>query len=220
MNRLLMTALGVAALAGSATLAAEETKPLQLEFPPPKVTSTPAPIKLPNLEPPRTPQPEVLVPAGVTNLAAGKTVTSSDPYPIIGDLTLVTDGEKESEDGFYVELGEDLQWVQIDLEQASELFGIAVWHYHAQARAYLDVVVQVSDDPEFKTGVTTLFNNDHDNSSKLGRGSDPAYVETNRGRLIAAKGTVARYVRLYSHGNSSDGLNHYIEVEVFGRPKS
>jgi hypothetical protein len=199
---------------------AEDTQPLKIEFPPPKVTSTPAPIKLAHLEPPQTPQPDVMVPAGVTNLAAGKTVTSSDPYPIIGDLTVVTDGDKDSEDGFYVELGEDQQWVQIDLEGPSQIYAIAVWHYHAQARAYHDVIVQVSDDPEFKTGVTTLFNNDHDNSSKMGRGSDPAYVETNRGRVIPAKGVVARYVRLYSRGNTSDGLNHYIEVEVFGRPKA
>jgi hypothetical protein len=28
----------------------------------------------------------------------------------------------------------------------------------------------------------------------------------------------ARYVRLYSQGNTSDELNHYIEVEVYGRP--
>jgi hypothetical protein len=201
-------------------LGAQDTKPLKIEFPPPKVTSTPAPIKLPHLEPPQTPQPDIMVPAGVTNLAAGKEVTSSDPYPIIGDLTLITDGDKDSEDGYYVELGEGPQWVQIDLGAAAEIHAIAVWHYHAQARAYHDVIVQVSDDPEFKSGVTTLFNNDHDNSSKLGKGSDPAYVETNRGRVIPAKGKVARYVRLTSGGNTSDGLNHYIEVEVFGRPKA
>jgi hypothetical protein len=199
-------------------LAAQERSPLRIEFPPPKVTSTPVPIKLDHLEPPQTPQPEVMVPPGTTNLAADKEVTSSDPFPIIGDLSVITDGDKDSEDGFYVELGEGLQWVQIDLEQRSEIYAVAVWHYHAQARAYHDVVVQLSDDPEFKQGVTTIFNNDHDNSSKLGRGSDPAYVETNRGRVIPANGKVARYVRLYSNGNTSDGLNHYIEVEVHGRP--
>jgi hypothetical protein len=201
-------------------LLAEGTKPLKIEFPPPKVTSTPAPIKLPHLEPPQTPQAEVLVPDDVTNLAAGKAVTSSDQYPIIGDLTLITDGDKDSEDGYYVELGESQQWVQIDLGAPAEIYAIAVWHYHAQARAYHDVVVQISDDPEFKTGVTTVFNNDHDNSSKLGKGSEPAYIETNRGRVIPVKGKVARYVRLYSAGNTSDGLNHYIEVEVHGRPKA
>ncbi len=194
-----------------------ETK-LELEFPPPKVTSTPAPIKLTNLEAPNTPAPEISVPDDVTNLAGGKTVTSSDSWPIIGELDMVTDGDKESEDGYYVELGEMQQWVQIDLEQRAEIYGIGLWHYHAQPRAYLDVIVQVSDDPEFASGVTTLFNNDHDNSSNMGTGKDPAYLEKNHGRLIPGNKTTGRYVRLYSNGNTSDGLNHYIEVEVFGRP--
>jgi hypothetical protein len=44
------------------------------------------------------------------------------------------------------------------------------------------------------------------------------YVETSEGKLIDAKGVRARYVRLHSQGNSSNDLNHYIEVEVFGKP--
>ncbi len=199
------------------TAVSADTAVLTLEFPPPKVTSTPAPIRLPNLEAPNAKAPEIIVPADVTNVAAGKTVTSSDPWPIIGELDMVSDGDKESEDGYYVELGEMQQWVQIDLEAPTEIYGIGLWHYHAQPRAYLDVIVQVSNDPDFTEGVTTLFNNDHDDSSGMGRGSDPAYVEKNHGRLIPGQQAVGRYVRLYSNGNSSDGLNHYIEVEVFGR---
>ena len=30
----------------------------------------------------------------------------------------------------------------------------------------------------------------------------------------------ARYVRLYSNGNTANDLNHYVEVEVFGKPAS
>jgi hypothetical protein len=44
------------------------------------------------------------------------------------------------------------------------------------------------------------------------------YVETSEGKLIDAKGVRARYVRLHSQGNNSNDLNHYIEVEVFGKP--
>lgn len=210
-------ALLALALSTAAYSAAQDTTELTLEFPPPKVTSTPAPINLPNLEAPNATAPKIAVPAGVTNIAAGKDVTSSDPWPIIGELSVVTDGDKESEDGYYVELGEGQQWVQIDLAQNSEIFGLGLWHYHAQPRAYNDVIVQVSNDPEFKTGVTTIYNNDHDNSSGMGVGKDAAYLEKNIGRLIDGKRTKGRYVRLYSNGNTSDGLNHYIEVEVFGR---
>ena len=53
---------------------------------------------------------------------------------------------------------------------------------------YHDVVIQVSDDPEFKSGVRTVFNNDHDNSAKLGQGKDRAYIESYQGRIIDAQG--------------------------------
>jgi hypothetical protein len=153
-----------------------------------------------------------------TNLAKGKKVTSSDTAPIIGELSLVTDGDADGADGSFVELMPGKQWVQIDLGAEANLYKIAMWHYHKQAQAYIDVEVQVSDDPEFKAGVTSLFNSDHDDTSGMGKGSDPAYVETNHGRVIDAKGIKARYVRLWSNGNTSNDMNHYCEVQVYGTP--
>ncbi|GAB5561395.1 MAG: hypothetical protein SynsKO_30420 [Synoicihabitans sp.] len=196
---------------------AEELTELKLEFPPPLVISTPAPIKVPHLELPNATPPRVMVPGDVANVAAGKPVTSSDPYPILGEPDFITDGDKESEDGYYVEFEPGLQWAQIDLEESFEIHAIAIWHYHIQKRAYHDVIIQVSDDPEFGEDVITVFNNDHDNSSGLGRGDDPAYIETNRGRLIPVNKVNGRYVRAYSNGNSTDELNHVVEIEVFGR---
>jgi hypothetical protein len=35
---------------------------------------------------------------------------------------------------------------------------------------------------------------------------------------VDARGVEARYVRLYSNGSNASDLNHYIEIEVFGRP--
>ena len=213
----LLLALGLAALLARAE---EALTPLKIDYPPPLLSGTPVPAKLPNLEAPNVKPPQILVPPGVTNLAKGKKVTASDPAPVIGDLTLITDGDKESEEGYFVELDHGLQWVQIDLGAPAELYAIAVWHYHAQARAYLSVIVQVSDDPEFKKDVRTLFNNDDRNIAGFGAGASPAYLEKNTGRLIPANKAVARYVRLYSAGNTANELNHYIEVEVFGRPRT
>ena len=65
--------------------------------------------------------------------------------------------------------------------------------------------------------MTTLFNNDHDDSAGLGRGTDKAYIESYQGKLIPLHQTKARFIRLYSKGNTTDALNHYVEVEVFGR---
>jgi len=66
--------------------------------------------------------------------------------------------------------------------------------------------------------VDATMDSAHDNTSGLGAGKDMNYVETSEGRLVDAKGSLARYVRLHSSGNSANELNHYIEAEVFGRP--
>ncbi len=199
---------------------AADKVPLKLELPKPLFVGTPRPVQLPNLEKPRLgKRPDLMVPAGTELLSRDKPVTSSDSFPVIGDLDYVTDGDKEGVDGSFVELGPGLQWVQIDLEQPASIAAIVVWHFHAQARVYHDVVVQVADDEAFKKNVRTVYNNDHDNSSGLGEGKDLAYIETYEGRLIPVDNEVARYVRLYSNGNTTDELNHYVEVEVFGTPK-
>jgi hypothetical protein len=174
-------------------------------------------MNVPNLVPSPAKAPEFLVPEGTTLLSKGKKVTSSDDNPIIGDLTLVTDGDKDAGEGYFVELLDGLQWVQIDLENSATVSAIWVWHFHSQKRAYNDVIVQISDDPEFKTGVTTVYNNDYDDTSKLGKGSDNPYTESRFGIVIDGKGNKGRYVRLYSNGSTANEMNHYIEVEVFGK---
>ena len=193
--------------------------PIEIKLPKPMFVGTPQDTRVANLEKPiGRARPPFLAPAGVKNVAAGKPVTSSDEEPIIGEIEMITDGDKEAADGSYVELGPLLQHVTIDLEAVQEIYAILVWHYHKQARVYYDVAVQVADDADFITNVKTVFNNDIDNSAGLGVGSNMHYTETNEGKLIDAKGVRARYVRLYSNGNTGNDLNHYIEVEVYGKP--
>ncbi len=152
-----------------------------------------------------------MVPAGTVNLAKGKKVTSSDSEPVVGSLDLITDGDKAGDEGSWVELGPGKQWVQIDLVKKSEIYAVILWHFHSQPRVYFDVVVQVSDDPAFNDGVITIF----DNASA---GHDRRYIESYFGKLIEANSVKGRYVRLYSRGNTTNKMNHYIEVEVFGKP--
>lgn len=193
---------------------------LDLKLPKPAFKGTPkdAP-KGANLEEPRKgPRPALMVPKGVALLSKDAPVTSSDNDPIVGKLKLITDGDKEATEGGYVELGPGLQWVQIDLKKPAEIHAIVLWHYHASARVYHDVVVQVADDPDFIKNVRTLFNNDPDNSAGLGLGKDKEFWETYEGKLVEAKGAVARYVRCYSKGSTADDQNHYTEVEVYGTP--
>jgi hypothetical protein len=214
----LKSSLVIALFTATAALA-EDQVALKTDLPKPLFVGTPVPIKLANLEPARTgKRPDFMVPAGTVNLARGKKVTASDSDPVIGTLDLITDGDKEGDEGSWVELGPGKQWVQIDLEKDANLYAVMVWHFHSQARVYFDVVVQVSDDPKFEKGVTTIFNADAANELGLGAGKDLAYIETYEGKLIDAKGVKGRYVRLYSKGNTTNKMNHYIEVEVFGKP--
>lgn len=190
--------------------------PLQTDFPPELIEGTPKPINVPRLVAAPTAPPTMMVPKATELLSKGKPVTSSDKEPIIGSLDMVTDGDKDAGEGYFVELLEGLQWVQIDLEQSAELWAVWVWHFHSQARAYHDVIIQISDDPTFQQNVTTVFNNDYDNSARMGKGADNPYVDTRYGLLVNARGTPGRYIRLYSNGNTANEMNHVIEVEVFG----
>ena len=209
--------LGVLAVAVAQSFAAD-MKPLKLDVPPSQLEGTPVPVKLAGQTPVEEPNPVPMVPADVKNIALKKAVTASDDFPLEGELEYITDGNKAANQGCYVDITGGLQWVQIDLGKESEIFAVAVWHFHSQKRAYNDVVIQVSNDKEFKNGVTTIYNNDHDNSAKLGKGTDKPWIETNEGKLIPLKAPVkAQYVRLYSDGNSTNEVNSYIEVEVFGR---
>ncbi len=197
----------------------KELVPLNIDLPKPMFVGTPTPMNIEKLEEPRTePRPPFLAPKGTENVALGKPVTASDDMPVIGELDMITDGDKEAADGSYVELGPFEQWVQVDLEEQYNIYAIVMWHFHKQPRVYKDVVVQVADDPDFTQNVKTLFNNDIDNSLGLGKGEDWHYVETNEGKLVDAKGVTARYVRCYSNGNTSNDLNHWIELAVYGTP--
>jgi hypothetical protein len=192
---------------------------LKTQLPPPLFVGTPVPLNVPNLEPPmRGKRPDFYVPAGTLNLARNKKVTSSDNDPDVGTLDMIVDGDKDGNEGSWVELGPGKQWVEIDLARRANIYAVLVWHFHSQPRVYRDVVVQVSDDPTFRSGVTTIFSNDFKNELGLGAGKNLNYIETYQGKLIDAKGVTGRYVRLYSNGNTSNKLNHYIEVEVWGKP--
>jgi len=201
------------------TLGAEEKKPLPFKLPKPVFIGTPK-----NIPPGTTVQkstgkarPPFMAPAGTTNVALEKEVTSSDEEPIIGEIEMITDGDKEATDGSYVELGPGLQWVQVDLEAPCEIYAVLFWHYHADPRVYRDVVVQVADDADFITNVRTIFNNDHDNSAGLGIGKDYEYFEVYEGQLVDAKGIKARFVRIYTKGSTANEQNHFIEIEVWGK---
>lgn len=54
--------------------------------------------------------------------------------------------------------------------------------------------------------MTTILNNDYDNSAGMGRGRDQPYFESRFVKLVDADGERARYVRLYSNGNTANDI--------------
>ena len=222
-SRLKQTLLGFLCFGGClgmiSQVAAEDLEPLVLELPAPAFKGTPKDLVVdPDVEPlSDQPRPAMMVPKGLTNLAKGQPVSSSTGTTG-ASINKVVDGDKEAYDTSAFLMKKGTQWVQVDLGKSCEIFAVVIWHAHDVVKIYRDVIVQVSDDPEFATGVTTLYNNDRDNSSGLGAGKDREYFETAEGRLVDAKGVRGRYVRSISKGSTDSALNERVEIEVYGRP--
>jgi hypothetical protein len=153
-----------------------------------------------------------VTPPGPNNLASGIMPTASHA----GDnLAVLTDGDLNTQH-FAGLSATGPQWVKFDLGQTYTLSDIKLWHYYGDGRTYHGVIAQVSNSVDFSAGVTTVFNNDWSNSEGQGAGSDAEYAETASGKDIPFNPVNARYVRLWSSGNSVNGWSHYVEVEVFG----
>ena len=91
----------IAAMVAFATagfVQADELEKLELELPKPLFAGTPKQIRTGNLER-KAVVPEIMVPKGTVNVALDKEVTSSDDFPVIGELDYITDGDKEGADG-------------------------------------------------------------------------------------------------------------------------
>jgi len=203
-------------------VAAETGKmvPLDVTLPGAAFKGTPTNIQTNSYTEPYSDAPPapMMVPEGLKNLAPSAKLSSSSTNVSAEKLSKIVDGDKEAAEPSIVLLRKGTQYVQMDLGSPAEIFAIVLWHAHAVAKVYHDVIVQASDDPEFKKDVKTTFNNDQDNTSGLGAGTDREYFETRYGKRIDAKGVKARYLRFYSKGSTESALNEYTEVEVYGRP--
>lgn len=193
--------------------------PLEIKLPAPAFKGTPKDIQLSDYVEPLSdkPRPPMMVPSGLKNLAPTAKITASDANATAETLAKIVDGDKEASDQSIIFLRKGTQYVQMDLGSPSEIFALVIWHAHNTAKVYHDVIVQVADDAGFTQNARIIFNNDQDNSSKLGVGKDREFFETNEGKLINAKGEKAQFIRFYSKGSTESALNEYTEVEVYGR---
>ena len=210
----------------SATSGEPDLEEWQLDFPPPVYVGTPSYLQsesdvslgdFENFVDAQNARKTLRLPKNAReNIALGKRITGSMNLPLEGKYGFLCDGNRSAD--AFLTLGPEEQWVQVDLGENYELFGLIVWHEYGSASIYRDVVIQVSKDASFASA-TTVFNNDHDSSASYSRavGSDPAYVESNYGRIVEMKGDVGRFVRIYSNGSTRDEMSRFVELEVFGR---
>jgi hypothetical protein len=207
--------------AAQAAEAAGDQVPLAIKLPAPAFKGTPKDLAIDTnkvdmiSDKPRAP---MMVPGGLKNIAPDSKITCSDKNATADTLAKITDGDKDASDQSIIFLRKGTQWVQMDFGSPQEIFAIVIWHAHNMAKVYHSVIVQVADDPDFIENVRTIFNNDVENKSGLGVGTNREYFETYEGRLLDAKGIKARYMRFYSKGSTESALNEYTEVEVYGRP--
>ena len=218
-------ALSLLALAAGAVVAQDKVA-IKFELPAPHSSGTPKEVKSDNLEPDPGPgklrAPIMVEPEYTKKLTTENTKVTTSEEAVTGDNDYVVDGDKTPDATSMLQLPGGLQWVQLDLGAEHTIAAVCVWHDQGDERVYKDVIVQISNDEKFLKDVITVFNNDHDDSAKLGKkGTDKEYRERNEGRPISAmvddKPTKGRYVRCYSNGSTSEPVNNYIEIEVFGK---
>ena len=218
-NKTTLSLLALTCLAAT-TLLAEELVPLKPKLPAPAFIGTPKDIPAgANIEPPSTkPRPPLMIPADAKNIAPQSKISCTDSNVTAANLAKLSDGDKEAFDTSIVLLRKGVQYVQFDLGGAQEIFALVVWHSHDTPKIFKNVIVQVADNAEFTENLRTLFNNDLENTSGRGVGTDRQYFESYEGRTVDAKGAKARYVRLYSKGSTDGAFNEYTEVEIYARP--
>lgn len=196
---------------------------LELQLPAARFTETPKnlPGGLTEIEPPRiSPRPLMEVEPGLTNVALNKPVEASDMSLTPVEPAVVTDGDKEAQEGRSLVLfGPQQQYVTVDLGKPYEIHAIAIWRDHGAPKIYYDVIVELAGDQDQDfIESEIIFNNDRDGSSGLGVGEDLPYWEGHEGKLISVDKKIARYVRVYSSGSTHDDFNKINEVEVYAKP--
>ncbi|TLS50664.1 hypothetical protein FE782_18335 [Paenibacillus antri] len=164
------------------------------------------------------------------NAALNKPVTSNG-IASAGALSNVTNGNVSRDDYALISTSAGPKYVQVDLTDSYDIVGVNVrsdWGSDAASYRYgHDYVVQLAADAAFATGVTTIFNNDADNTLGLGAGTDPLYVEPVDGggwNIPLTTPVTARYVRFWGNGHTrmngtTHAVNTPVEIQAFAKSK-
>ncbi|CAI6079335.1 right-handed parallel beta-helix repeat-containing protein [Cohnella sp. JJ-181] len=153
-------------------------------------------------------------PAAPSNLSAGRAPSYSSTVLYEASPSNLTDGYTT----YYVGVGDahERVYAQIDLGALYDVSKVKMWHFFSDGRTYKDVIVQLSQTADFSSYVTTVFNNDKDNSAGQGYGVDSEYAEGAGGKTVSFQPILARYARFWIGGNNTDPYNQFVELQVYG----
>lgn len=169
------------------------------------------------------------------NLAKNKKVVARET---VGDkdakvnpvkpLTMITDDiigdNSDTNYGEFSTTGDSV-YMQIDLEQSTDITRIELYRYWNDNRKYKGTVIAVAENEsdfsaEDKSKVQIVYNSDQENVHGFGEGKEELYQETKEGKeFVAKEGTHGRYVRIYVSGKEGETQakkgNHINECKVF-----
>ena len=97
-------------------------------------------------------------------------------------------------------------YVTIDLGEVHNVYGVTIWHYYGDTRAYCGQKIALS--------TTGAFAGEEDVVYNLGEEFGPA--ESIDGNAIVFRSVAARYVRHYCSGSTANMGVHFLEVDVYG----
>lgn len=127
---------------------------------------------------------------GCVNVALGASAPNS----------VIVDGNTTST-SFY-ELSTGLQSVTVTLASAQHISSVKVWHYYNGSRTYNGTKTEISEDG---SSWTKIFDS----------ATSGTYPETSAGKTHTFPSQKVRYIRDWANGSSSNGWNHWVEIQAF-----
>ncbi len=110
----------------------------------------------------------------------------------------------------------ETNYIQVDLGKTCYIDSMnLVFYYSAVNRIYNNVVIVGSNTADFADPYV-LYNADKENFFGFGEGSAESVVATKEGIDIETSAS-ARYLRVYTKGNSNNSSVHIVEFSVFGK---
>lgn len=136
------------------------------------------------------------------------------------NLNVINDGKLDGYSAYRGDQTENVysketNYVQVDLGKNCYIDSMnLVFYYWATDRVYNNVVIVGSNTADFANPVI-LYNADQENFFGFGEGSDESVVATSDGIDIDTSAS-ARYLRVYTKGNTNNSSVHIVEFSVYG----